>query len=237
VIERLLRARRDLRFALWAAGLRLRLRRHGGRLVLDAPHGARLRSPPHVEVDLAGGAPHLTLRLGRDVSLGRALVLEVGGRCELAVGDAAWFGHAPRVQLRGGRVTVGARSHVRDGSVLKSDGDLAIGEDVTVGYHDVLACTERIVVGDRSGLGERVTITDSDHTPDGSDRWYLREPLRTTPVVIGRNVLVSANAVVLRGAHVGDNAVVAAGAVLRGGEHPGGWLHAGAPALAVRALA
>lgn len=232
----MLRLRRDLRFRLWSAGLALRLRRHGGRLALDAPHGARFTSAPRVEVDPAGGA-ELTLRLGRDVSLGRSLVLDVRGRCSLEVGDEAWFGHAPRVQLRGGRVALGARSHVRDGSVLKSDGDLEIGEDVTIGYHDVLACTERIVVGDRSGLGERVTVIDSDHTPDGSDGWYLRAPLRTTPVELGRNVLVSANAVILRGARVGDNAVIGAGAVVRGGEHAGGWLHAGAPAGAIRPLA
>jgi carbonic anhydrase/acetyltransferase-like protein (isoleucine patch superfamily) len=50
-------------------------------------------------------------------------------------------------------------------------------------------------------------------------------------------VLVSANAVVLRGADVGDNAVLAAGAIVGAGEHRGGWLHAGAPARPVRPLA
>ncbi len=235
MIERLLLARRRLRFALWVAGLRLRLRRHGGRLSLDAPHGARFQSPPRVEIDPGVGA-HLTLRLGRDVSLGRSLVLDLRGRSELTVGDGAWFGHAPRIQLRGGTIVLGPHAHVRDGAVLKADGRLTVGEEVTVGYGCVLACTERVEIGDRSGLGERVSVTDSDHSPDGTDAHYLRRPLQTTPVRIGRNVLVSANVVILRGAEVGDNAVIAAGAVLRGGAHAGATLHAGIPARPVRAL-
>jgi acetyltransferase-like isoleucine patch superfamily enzyme len=235
VIERVLKARRALRFRLWVAGLRLRLRRHGGRLVLDAPHGARFHSAPRVEVDPAAGA-ELTLRIGRDVSLGRALVLDLRGRCELTVGEGAWFGHAPRIQLRGGAIVLGPHSHVRDGAVLKADGRLTVGEEVTVGYGCVLACTERVEIGDRSGLGERVSVTDSDHSPDGTDAHYLRRPLQTSPVRIGRNVLVSANVVILRGADVGDNAVIAAGAVVRGGEHAGATLHAGVPARPIRAL-
>jgi acetyltransferase-like isoleucine patch superfamily enzyme len=113
---------------------------------------------------------------------------------------------------------------------------LMVGEEVTISFHDVLACTERIDIGDACGLGERVTVTDSDHTHDGSSRHYLRQPLRVAPVRLGRNVLVSANAVVLRGASIGDNAVVAAGSVVARGEHPGGHLLAGAPAEPVKRL-
>jgi 2,3,4,5-tetrahydropyridine-2-carboxylate N-succinyltransferase len=82
-----------------------------------------------------------------------------------------------------------------------------------------------------------VTITDSDHTHDGSaSSHYLEQPLRVTPVRLGRNVLVSAGAVILRGAEIGDGTVVAANAVVGGGGHPGGVLLAGAPAKAVKRL-
>jgi acetyltransferase-like isoleucine patch superfamily enzyme len=37
-------------------------------------------------------------------------------------------------------------------------------------------------------------------------------------------------------ARIGPRAVVAAGSVVRAGEHPGGWLVAGNPAEAIRAL-
>lgn len=228
-----------MRFVLWAAWLRLQLRRRGARLVLDAPHPVRFDSPPRVRVrELGDGDGVLTIRIGRGVSLGRDLSLDVwaGGTNRLDLGDGVYFLAGARVELRGGTVALGRHTHVRDGAVLKSAGTLTVGEEVTISFHDVLACTERIDIGDACGLGERVTVTDSDHTHDGSAEHYLRQPLRVDPVRLGRNVLVSANAVVLRGASIGDNAVVAAGAVVARGEHPGGHLLAGAPAEPVKRL-
>ena len=219
------------RFAVWVALLRLQLRRRGGTLEVEG--GARFRGAPNVTVlDLGEGAARTTLRFGDGVSLGRGmeLVLWARGTNRLELADGAYFQNGVRVELRGGRIAIGAHAHVRDGAVLKSQGELLVGREVTVSFGDVLACTERIEIGDLCGLGERVTITDSDHTHDGSDHHYLEQPLRVAPVRLGRNVLVSANAVVLRGADVGDNAVVAAGAVVGRGEHPGSHLLAGVPA-------
>lgn len=239
MITRLNELRHRARFALWAAWLRAQLRRRGARLVVEAAGTVRFDSPPRVRVlALGDGGRTTTLRLGRGVSLGRDLALDVwaGGTNRLELGDGVYFLAGARVELRGGTVSLGAHTHVRDGAVLKSEGELRVGEEVTISFADVLACTERIEIGDLAGLGERVTVTDSDHTHDGSERHYLRQPLRVSPVRIGRNVLVSANAVVLRGADIGDNAVVAAGAVVGRGEHPGGHLLAGAPARPVKPL-
>jgi tetrahydrodipicolinate N-acetyltransferase len=119
---------------------------------------------------------------------------------------------------------------------LKSDGELRAGEWFLFAHGTVLHATEEVAIGDCVGLGERTSIIDSDHGADGGDEHWMRRPLRVTPVRLGRNVLVGANAVLLRGTEVGPNAVVAAGAVLTAGEYPGGWLIGGVPARAIKAL-
>jgi acetyltransferase-like isoleucine patch superfamily enzyme len=232
------RARRG-RFAAWAARLRVELARNGGRLRLEAPHGAVFDDPPLVKATHHGeGGGTFTLRLGAGVDLGRHTVLQVwaGADSVLELGDETVLGQGARLQLRGGAIRLGPRVQVRDVVVLKSDGELRAGEWVVFGHAAVVAATEEVVLDDLVGLGERVSVTDSDHGADGSDAFYLRRPLRVSPVRVGRNVLVGANAVVLRGAEVGPNAVVAAGAVLRAGEYPGGWLIGGIPARPLRAL-
>jgi carbonic anhydrase/acetyltransferase-like protein (isoleucine patch superfamily) len=55
-------------------------------------------------------------------------------------------------------------------------------------------------------------------------------------VVLERNVLVSANVMVLRGAHVERNAQLGGGAMLLKGRYPAGWLIAGSPARPARPL-
>jgi len=232
-------ARRRARFGAWAARLRVELARRGARLALDAPHGADFDDPPLVKVRWAPpGGGTFTLRLGRRVHLGRHTVLDLAPDrdCLLEIADEVSFGQGARVWLRGGSVRLGHRAQVRDYPLLKSDGDLRIGARVLVGHAAVLQCTREIVVGDDCGLAERVSIVDSDHGADGTDAFYLDQPLRVTPVRLERNVLVSANAVILRGAEVGANSVVAAGSVVTAGRHPGAHLIGGVPAKTLKVL-
>jgi acetyltransferase-like isoleucine patch superfamily enzyme len=141
-----------------------------------------------------------------------------------------------RLQLRGGAIRLGAYVNLRDGVVLKSEGELDIGYEVPVSYGCAIHCVERITIDASAGLAERVTVVDSDHTHDGTDAYFLANPLKVAPVHIGSNAFLCANAVVTRGANIGANSVVAANAVVGEGDHPPGWLLAGVPARPVRPL-
>jgi carbonic anhydrase/acetyltransferase-like protein (isoleucine patch superfamily) len=227
------------RFALWALALRARLRRHGARLELHAPHGARFGAAPRVRVHPLGrGGATFALTIGRGVDLGDGLALELWARGDnrLELGDGVYFLTAARVELRGGSIRLGPHASVRDGAVLKSDGELVVGEDVPISFGCVVACTESVRIDDHAGLAERVTVIDSDHSHDGSATPFLRQPVRSAAVHVGANVFVAANAMVLRGARIGPNAVIGAGSIVRAGEHAGGWLHAGIPAQPVKPL-
>ena len=230
---------RRARFATWAARLRCELARKGAKLALDAPHGADFDDPPLIKVRWAPpGGGTFTLRLGEHVELGRNTVLDLAPDRDalLEIGDQAEFGQGARIWLRGGSIRLGRLAQVRDHALLKSDGDLRLGDRVVVGHSTVLSCTREIVVGEDCGLGERVSIIDSDHGADGSDAFYLDRPLRVSPVRLERNVLVSANVVLLRGTEVGANSVIAAGSVLTGGTFPGASLIGGIPAKTLKLL-
>jgi acetyltransferase-like isoleucine patch superfamily enzyme len=230
---------KQARFRAWAARLDLELRRRGGRLALDAPHGISFDAPPHLKIVMNGeGDGTFVLRAGRNVSIGRNVLLEVysTGTNRLDLGDDSYILDGVRVLLRSGSIVLGPRSNLRDYVQVKSEGDLILGEEVSVCYGSVIHCTERIELHDLVGTGERVTMIDSEKRHDGSDTHFLRQPLRVDPVVVGRNTFVAANAVITHGSRVGPNAVIAAGAVLTGGDYPGGHIIAGAPAAAVKAL-
>lgn len=227
------------RFRLWTTRLDLELRRRGGRLLLDAPYGVRFDAPPHLKIAMTGeGAGTLRLRIGRNVSIGRNVLLEVWapGTNVLELHDDSYILDGARVMLRSGSIVLGPRSNLRDYVQVKSQGQLVLGEEVSVCYGSVIHCTERIELHDLVGTGERITIIDSEKRHDGSDTHFLRQPLRVDPVVIGSNTFIAANAVITHGSRVAPNAVIAAGAVLTGGDYPGGWILAGAPAKPVKQL-
>jgi acetyltransferase-like isoleucine patch superfamily enzyme len=227
------------RFRLWAMRLRLAVRRNGGRLTLDAPWGAHLKGAPRLEISPAGDTRGtFRLEIGRSVAIGRgvSIRLDAGGTNVLAVGDGTVLQDGVRLWLFSGRIAIGKHTILRDQAVLKTSGELSLGELVRIGYSTVVHCHERVELAERVVLADQITLVDSDHVHDGTDTWFMKQPVRAAPIHIARNTLVGANSVITRGARLGKNAVVAAGAVVREGDYPDGWLVGGVPAKPIRAL-
>ena len=231
----ILRIWRRLRLALWAASVRARLRWSGMRLSLSAaePPAGPL---PRVET-LGRGGGTLTIALGRDVRFGHGvqIYVEAGGDSALSIADSVRVSAGARFKLLRGAVSVGERTLLRDGAILKSSGALTVGAACVVSDGVVVHCAESVTLEDHVGLGDRATVVDSAHETDGSDTPWVEQPAPARPVVIGRNTMVFANATILRGSRVGRNSVVAAGAVVSG-EHPEAVVLAGAPAEVARTL-
>lgn len=95
-----------------------------------------------------------------------------------------------------------------------SGGELDIG---TCFFNQGCSVTakKRIVIGDDSLFGPNVVIVDHDHDYHLPDQRRGSEYL-TEEVIIGKNVVVGANSVILKGTHIGDNCIIGAGSVVRG---------------------
>ena len=227
------------RFELWARRLDARLRRAGGRLVLQAPHGARFYELPRVEVLPYGGAAgSLTLRIGREVHLGRGLLLEIWAAAPalIELGDEAAFQAGTRLRVRGS-VRIGARTRIRDYGFLDASGEIVIGRAAQIGAQVALHAAQRVEIGDDVTVGERTSFFDSDHRHDGGEQPVIDQPREIGPVSVGANTFIGANSLVLRDVHIGPRTIVAGASVVRAGDYEGGHLYAGSPLRAVRPLA
>jgi acetyltransferase-like isoleucine patch superfamily enzyme len=241
--EGALRARngvRRARFELWVAQLRAQLLVRGGRLIVDAPHGVEFDEPPQLRIKSGGGDGDgtFTLRVGRRVTFGRGIELEIwaGATNVLELGDYAFVMNNAQLSLRGGAIRMAEHASIRTGSVVKSEGELTLGRYAGVSNYCVVHCCDRITFEDYAGTADRVTIADSEKLIDGGDTYFLDQPLATSPVHIGRNTFIASNAVVTAGTRIGPNAVVGANAVLTGKSYAGGWIIGGIPAKPLRAL-
>lgn len=118
---------------------------------------------------------------------------------------------------RGAEAHIGPGFKMRPGAILRvrRGAVCRLGKNVSLNSNNVLACRERVTLGDNVLLSPNVQIYDHDHdykAPGGVAA--LR--YRTSPVVIGSNVWIGANCVILRGATIGDNCVIGANTVVRG---------------------
>ncbi len=148
-------------------------------------------------------------------------------------GEGLVFYGVPIISMvRGSRIRIGRRTVLCSRSsdtalgvahpvvlrTLKPGAELIIGEDVGLSGATICAA-ERVVIGSETMLGAGVTIADTDFHPLSPDnRRYNRDlsRVRTAEVVIGANVFIGTNSLVLKGASIGDNSVIGAGSVVTG---------------------
>ncbi len=101
-----------------------------------------------------------------------------------------------------------------------------IGERVHIGGGG------RVLIGEWCQIANDVTIATANHNIDGR-RYYNN--ISYKDVVIGDNVWIACNAVILPGVRIGDNSVVAAGAVVTS-DVPADTVVAGVPAKFMRSI-
>lgn len=74
-----------------------------------------------------------------------------------------------------------------------------------------ITCADRIVIGNNVIMANNVVIVDHDHKLAHKG---IVDGLTSSLVVIGDNVWIGANAVILKSVTIGEGAVIAAGAVV-----------------------
>lgn len=111
-----------MRWRWWTFITALRLRRLGGRLVVQASSTPRLEGPLRVETGPRPGT--VTLRVGREVRIGRDCIIDLADDADgvIELGDGVLLQSRIRLQPWGGAIRIGEHTQVRDGCELKSRG-------------------------------------------------------------------------------------------------------------------
>jgi acetyltransferase-like isoleucine patch superfamily enzyme len=91
-------------------------------------------------------------------------------------------------------------------------GDVIIGDHTRIGIHNTIIGP--VTIGNHVNLAQGITVTALNHNFEDTSKRIDEQGVSTKPVVIGDDVWIGANAVILPGVTIGHHAVVAAGAVV-----------------------
>ena len=122
--------------------------------------------------------------------------IEVGKKSTLKIGK--------KVKIRSG-----SKIHVRD------KGRLEIGAHSFFNSGCFLVCHDNIQIGKNVQLGPNVLIYDHDHD-FRKQNGLANLKYKTSPIIIGDNVWIGGNSVILRGTTIEDNVIIGAGSVIKG---------------------
>ena len=97
----------------------------------------------------------------------------------------------------------------------------------------MLCSANYIIIGDNTLIGQSVTILD--HEAHGVAPDKRRQLGEIGKVIIGKNVWLGNNVIILKNSEIGDNTIVAAGAVVLG-KFPANVIIGGVPAKIIKNL-
>ncbi len=114
-------------------------------------------------------------------------------------------------------------------STMAAEAEVRIGNDCGLSG-TVIAAFKQIILGDNVICGANTLITDSD--------WHPEDPRSgvPAPVLIGNNVWLGVNAIVLKGVSIGANSVIGAASVVTR-DIPANAVAAGNPCKVIKTLA
>ena len=117
----------------------------------------------------------------------------------------------------GGKLSLGKNFKMRDGAKIRvrKNAECQIGNGVLINSNNIITVHEKVIIGDNVQLSPGVLIYDHDHDFRCEGGLNAMQ-YRSSPIVIGNNVWIGANTVILRGTVIGDNSVIAAGSVIKG---------------------
>jgi len=176
---------------------------------------------------------YVKLRYKNELSLGRNVLfygyplLRILPAAKITVGDNVNFVSAPSANLVG----LSKRMSI----VVLQKATLDIGNNT--GFSGVsIVCYDSIAIGQYCNFGGNVWIWDTDfHSLDWQIRRKTSAGSNTKPIVIGDDVFVGANSIILKGVSIGDRSVIGAGSVVSR-NIPADEVWAGNPARLIRKL-
>ena len=91
-------------------------------------------------------------------------------------------------------------------------GDVVIGHHTRIGLHNTVIGP--VTIGNHVNLAQGITVTALNHNFSDTEHRIDEQGVSTSPVTLGDDIWVGANAVILPGVTIGNHSVVAAGAVV-----------------------
>ena len=111
------------------------------------------------------------------------------------------------------KFSIGRRSVIESFCCINNAvGDVMIGDYTRIGIHNTIIGP--VTIGNHVNLAQGITVTALNHNFEDTSKRIDEQGVSTKPVVIGDDVWIGANAVILPGVKIGCHAVVAAGAVV-----------------------
>lgn len=160
--------------------------------------------------------PRLLQRCGRNVTFGCHVVLRHPHK--IRIGDHVAIDDNCVLDAKGDHnrgIIIGNRVFIGRNTILTcKDGDLEIGDDVSIGFNCSIFSASSVRIGPSTLLAAYCYVVGGGHEHDRVDIPIIRQERSSKGIEIGPNVWLGTRTTILDGARIGRDAIVGAHAVV-----------------------
>lgn len=145
----------------------------------------------------------------------KVIILKLKYKCRIKLKSISNSHILPKIYIssKQGSICIGKNFRSERFSSVESygDGRIDIGENVYLNTNVKIACMEKISIGSNTIIGPNVCIYDHDHDFRSNDKNvnFLSEE-----TIIGSDVWIGANVIIVKGVKIGNGCVISAGSVI-----------------------
>jgi acetyltransferase-like isoleucine patch superfamily enzyme len=111
------------------------------------------------------------------------------------------------------RLSLGEKTLIEGLSVVCTwHGDVILEDGASIGIGSIVMGP--VLIGENSACSQNCFISGQSHRYEDVSKNFLRQGVETEQVVIGKNVWIGANSVILPGVKIGNNSVIGAGSTV-----------------------
>ena len=135
-------------------------------------------------------------------------------------------------------IKMGNHCVIKSGCIITEPENIVMGDGVSVQHNCYLSGYGGLKIGNDVSIGAGTKIFTSKYPCSGykeKEKAIKYVPLEESPVVIGNNVIMGANSIILGGVAIGDNVMIGAGSVVTK-DIPSNSVYAGDPAKFIRRI-
>jgi acetyltransferase-like isoleucine patch superfamily enzyme len=121
----------------------------------------------------------------------------------------------------GGKITIGARTHIDRGAILRAlGGTISIGNDCSLNAYSLISGAGNVRIEDHVMIASHVSVYASNHVFLGSSVPMNKQGLSAKGIHIERDVWVGTGVRILDGVQIHSGSIIAAGAVVTKSTEP-----------------
>lgn len=158
--------------------------------------GQKVIFQPGSNVIFPAGKRFNNINIGNGTIIGRNTIISVSNNSNVSIGDNVCF---------------------RDNNYIEvgKNSNLKIGDHSFLNRCCQVVCMNDIEIGKHVAIGTNVSFFDHDHivVPNKPNDWAKS---KYGKIIIGNDVWIGANSLILRDTKIGDNSVLAGGTVFKG---------------------